>query len=414
MSWIAWTAAGAIVLRLAAQLVLAFFNAAEVRRNRDHLPAAFRGVTDESAYQRSMDCTLAKNRFGRVEAVWSAFVLAAVLLSGILPLAWSAWVGRVGSAAWAGALFCTIALLALAVPDLPFEWWAQFRLEQRFGFNRSTVRLWVSDHVKGVALALVLGFPLIWLLLKLVEWLGARWWLYGWAAFMVFQLLMVLLYPTLILPWFNKLTPLPGGNLRETLLGLAERAKFRASTIQVMDGSKRSAHSNAFFTGFGRFRRIVLFDTLVQQLEVSETEAVLAHEIGHYKLGHIVRGLLLAGGGALAAFACVGWLLHQPEFFTAFGFAGANAALALLLFALLGGLVGFWITPLANALSRHHEYQADAFARELLGSADPLIGALRKLTRENLSNLTPHRLFSAFYYSHPTLAEREAALRRAT
>jgi STE24 endopeptidase len=223
---------------------------------------------------------------------------------------------------------------------------------------------------------------------------------------------MIVIYPMWILPWFNKLTPLPDGELRTRLLALADRAEFRAAAVQVMDGSRRSGHSNAFFTGFGRFRRIVLFDTLIAQLESVELEAVLAHEIGHYKLGHIPRMLAVSAAASLGAFWLIGWLANTPAIFMAFGFAVPHVALALLLLTLLGGVFAFWIAPVANLFSRRHEYQADAFARRVIGAAGPMIAALRKLTRENLSNLTPHRLFSAFYYSHPTLAEREAALRQ--
>jgi STE24 endopeptidase len=232
-------------------------------------------------------------------------------------------------------------------------------------------------------------------------------------VFFGFQLVMIVVYPMWILPWFNKLTPLPEGELRTRLLDLAVRAKFQAQTIQVMDGSKRSGHSNAFFTGFGRWRRIVLFDTLMQQLDPAELEAVLAHEIGHYKLGHIPRMLAVSALLTLGGFWLVGWVANTPAVLQAFGFTTANVAVAFLLLSLLGGMFGFWLSPVTNLFSRRHEYQADAFAREAIGGAAAMIGALHKLTRENLSNLTPHPLFSAFYYSHPTLAEREAALRSA-
>lgn len=414
MDWLPWVVAAAIVARLIAQVVLARLNAAEVARHRDAIPEVFRGVMDDAAYRKSVDYTLAKNRFSILDDVWGAAVLALVIFTGFLPALWTWWIGVThATGAWSGALFLIVVSMLLAVPGLPLEWWAQFRLEARFGFNRSTLRLWLTDKIKGVALGLAIGFPLLWLLLKLVEWIGPWWWFYGWAVFFGFQLLMIVLYPMLILPWFNKLTPLPDGELRARLLALADRAHFRATTIQVMDGSKRSGHSNAFFTGFGRFRRIVLFDTLMQQLEPAELEAVLAHEIGHYKLGHIPRMLLVSALSTLGMFWLIGWLANTPAFFAAFGFDTAQVALALLMVTLLGGVFGFWFAPLSGFFSRRHEYQADAFARRAVGSFESMIAALRKLTKENLSNLTPHPLFSAFYYSHPTLAEREAALRTA-
>jgi STE24 endopeptidase len=412
--WLLWVVAFAIVLRLAAQLILARLNMAEVRRPAGTMPARFDGVMDADAFRRSAEYTIAKSRFGMAADVWEAAVLAAIVFSGVLPAAWEAWLRLTGTdAAWSGALFLVSAAVALALPDLPLAWWAQFRIEERFGFNRSTRRLWVIDRLKGLVLSLAIGLPLAWVLLNLVEWTGPLWWIYAWAVFMTFQVVMIVLYPVLILPWFNTLTPLPEGELRARLLALAERARFHASTIQVMDGSRRSAHSNAFFTGFGRGRRIVLFDTLLQQLTLLEMEAVLAHEIAHYKLGHIPRRLAWSAAVTLGIFALIGWLAASPAFFQAFGFAAPHPALAFLLFALLGGLVGFWLTPLANRLSRRHEYQADAFARRMVGRPDPMVDALRTLARANLSNLTPHPAYSAFYYSHPTLAERETALRRA-
>jgi STE24 endopeptidase len=214
----------------------------------------------------------------------------------------------------------------------------------------------------------------------------------------------------LILPLFNKFAPLPPGELRESLLALGRRAGFRARDIQVMDGSKRSRHSNAFFTGLGRFRKIVLFDTLTQQLDGRELEAVLAHEIGHYKKGHIPKTIALSLGGGLLAFYVISVLVRQDWFSGGFGFAAGQMAPALLLFALLSGVVTFWMSPLFHGLSRRHEYEADAFAAELTQESGPLISALRKLNEKNLSNLMPHPVYSGFYYSHPTLQEREAAL----
>lgn len=259
-------------------------------------------------------------------------------------------------------------------------------------------------------LGLVIGFPLAWALLALVGRVGPWWWVWGFALLFGFQLLMMVLYPKLILPFFNKLTPLPEGDARSRLLALADRTGFRAKTIEVMDGSKRSGHSNAFFTGFGRFRRIVLFDTLIAQLTQEELEAVLAHEIGHYKCGHIPQFLALTAVIQLGAFGVVAWLAEAPWFNAAFGLPAGALAPTFLLFVLLGGLVTFWFTFLGNKLSRKNEYEADAFAKQAMNSAGPIIGALRKLSQKNLSNLTPHPLYSAVYYSHPTLVERERSL----
>jgi len=300
----------------------------------------------------------------------------------------------------------------LALPGLPVDWFGQFRLEARFGFNTATQQTWWLDRLKGFLLALALGYPLLVLVLKFIEWADGWWWLWAWAAVLAFQLGMVVLAPVLILPLFNKFTPLPEGSLRARLVKLAGRTRFRARSIQVMDGSKRSRHSNAFFTGFGRLRKIVLFDTLVQQLTEPELEAVLAHEIGHYKKRHIPKMLVASALGSLLGFYVISWLARQAAFSRAFGFAPGHLAPALLLFGLLAGAVTFWLSPLLHAWSRRYEYQADAFAATVMKESRSLVGALRKLSEKNLTNLTPHPLYSGFHYSHPTLLEREQALAR--
>jgi STE24 endopeptidase len=279
------------------------------------------------------------------------------------------------------------------------------------------VKTWVLDRLKGLLLAVLLGFPLLALVLKLIEWTGPNWWIWAAALVITFQLLLMLIAPAVIMPLFNKFTPLPeGSTLRERLFALARRTDFPTRSIEVMDGSKRSRHSNAFFTGFGRFRKIVLFDTLVAQLAEPELESVLAHEIGHYKKRHVVKLLGVSIAGVFIGFAAVAWLARQPWFYRGFGFeyhtgfAAANLVPAMLLFALLAGTISFWGSPLLHMWSRRFEYEADAFARESMGDAQPLVQALRKLTEKNLSNLTPHPLYSGFYYSHPALLERERAL----
>ena len=410
MDWLLPTVVTLIVLRLVAQLALEALNRAEVRRHAGTRPAALADVMDDATYAKSGDYTLAKSRFSSVETVWEVVMLFAVLFSGVLPWLWTRFNGLAPGAAWSGALFLVGTMIPLGLPNLPFEWWAQFRLEARFGFNKSTLKLWVTDHVKGWLLALLIGFPLAWALLALVGRVGTYWWVWGFALLFGFQLLMIVLYTKLILPLFNKLTPLPEGDARARLLALSERTGFRAQTIEVMDGSKRSGHSNAFFTGFGRFRRIVLFDTLMAQLAQDELEAVLAHEIGHYKRGHIPKRLVTVGLMQLAAFGAIAWLSQAPWFNVAFGLSAGATAPTFLLFGLLGGLVTFWFSPIGNRVSRKHEYEADAFAKNAMSSAAPLVGALRKLSQKNLSNLTPHPLYSAVYYSHPTLVERERAL----
>ena len=399
-----------IVARLLAEWVLSEMNLREVTRNAGRAPDAVAAMMDEATYQKSVAYTQAKSRFNRLTLLFDAGVLALVLVSGILPQMFAQIGAWAPGANWDDTLFILFVSVLLSLPSLPFEWWAQFRLEAQFWFNKSTPGLWVSDKIKGIALLFVIGFPLLWGLLSLVGWVGDFWWIWAFALLFGFQLLMMVLYPKLILPLFNKLTPLPDGELRDRLLALGDRTGFQASTIEVIDGSKRSGHSNAYFTGFGRFRRIVLFDTLIEQLEAEELEAVLAHEVGHYKSGHIPKMLAVAAFMQFAAFASIAWLLSADWFLSGFGFPAGELAPALLLFGLLSGLVTFWFSPLSNIMSRKNEYEADDFARAAMKSSGPLIAALRKLASENLSNMTPHAWFSGFYYSHPTLVERERAM----
>ena len=399
-----------ILARVLAELWLERLNRRNVLAHAQKMPEVFKGIMEEGAYAESARYTLASGRLRQIELVYNAAVLAAVLFSGVLPWGFHEFRQRMGGAAWSMAAFLFGTGLALSLSGLPLDWYDQFRLEERFGFNTTTQRVWWLDRLKGLGLGLALGYPLLWLVLKLVEWMGPAWWLWAWGALMGFELLMAILGPVLILPLFNRFSPLPEGSLRERLLALAERTRFRAGSIQVMDGSKRSRHSNAFFTGFGRLRKIVLFDTLIEQLAEPELEAVLAHEIGHYKNKHIPKTLAAGALCSLAGFYVVSVLSRQEWFYRAFGFEPGNIAPALLLFGLLSGVATFWVAPLAHWWSRRHEYQADAYAAQVMGEPGLLIRALRKLNEKNLSNLTPHPLYSGFYYSHPTLLERERAL----
>lgn len=404
-------AVGLIGVRCAAEWVLEVLNQRHVRAHAGRVPEAFAGVIDGPTYARSIEYTLAKSRFHQAQALGGAVVLLGILLSGVLPWAYEAWTGNWGTGAWALGAFLVVVAVIVSLTDVPFDWHAQFRIESRFGFNTTTQRLWWLDRLKGLLLTLAIGYPVSVGVLKIVGWSGSWWWLWAWGAVLGFQFLVLLLAPVVILPLFNKFTPLAAGPLRDRLLALADRTRFRARSIQVMDGSKRSRHSNAFFTGFGRFRRIVLFDTLLEQLREAELEAVLAHEIGHYRKRHIVKLLVGSALLLLAGFYAIAWLAERAWFVEAFGFAPGNVVPALLLFALLGGPVTFWLSPLSNLWSRRFEYQADAYAAGVMGETGSLVGALRKLNEKNLSNLTPHPWYSGFHYSHPTLAEREAALR---
>ena len=406
-----------IFARATTELWLSRLNQGHVRAHANEVPPAFRGIIDEAAYHRSVDYTLAKSRFADVVNVFDAVVLIAVLFSGVLPWAFGRFSASFGTSIWAMAGFLCVTGCALIIPALPFAWYAQFNLEERFGFNTTSIKTWILDRVKGFLLAVLLGYPLLGLVLKLIEWTGANWWLWTAAVVIAFQLLLLLIAPAIIMPLYNKFTPLPEGTLRERIFALAQRTDFPTRSIDVMDGSKRSRHSNAFFTGFGRFRKIALFDTLIAQLTEPELESVLAHEIGHYKKRHVLKLLGVSIAGVLLAFAAIAWLARQQWFYRAFrfehqtGFAAANVVPAMLLFALLAGTISFWVSPVVHFWSRRFEYEADAFARATMGEAQSLIQALRKLSEKNLSNLTPHPLYSTFYYSHPTLLERERALR---
>ncbi len=400
---------GLIVAKWLAQWGLETINQRHVEAHAEEIPEALRGVMTPEACAKSVQYTLAKARLEKIELTLGAALLVAALFSGALPWfyrmfsAHSVWAGRGVYLRDGGFAFARGSAAGLA---------QAIHLEERFGFNTTTPGVWWMDRVKGLLLALALGLPLLALILKLVDWLGAWWWFWAWVCVTVFQLIMMVVAPVLILPLFNKFTPLPDGPLRERLLALGQRAGFRAQDIQVMDGSKRSRHSNAFFTGFGRFRKIIIFDTLMQQLEAAELESVLAHEIGHYKKRHIPKMLAASMAGALAGFWAIALLARQGWFYRSFGFGGGQMAPAILLFSLLAGTVTFWMSPLTHYFSRRYEYEADAYAAALVSAAQPLVMALRKLNEKNLSNLTPHPFYSRFYYSHPTLVEREEALRR--
>jgi STE24 endopeptidase len=399
-----------ILAKWSAQMALEWVNQQHVQAHANAVPAAFSRTITPETYAKSAAYTLAKSRFEMCQLTWSAVVLAATLLSGVLPWFYRAFQHAAGSSVWAGAAFLLTVGVLFSATDLPFEWHAQFHLEARFGFNTTTARTWWLDRVKGLLLSLALGYPLVVLILKLAARLGASWWFWAWVCLAGFQLVMTVVAPVLIMPLFNKFTALPAGGLRDALLALGERAGLRARDIQVMDGSKRSRHSNAFFTGLGRFRKIILFDTLVEQLDQEELESVLAHEIGHYKKGHIPKTMALSLGAFLPVLYLVAVLAGEKWFLRGFGFAPGDIVPALLLICLLAGVVTFWLSPLFHLLSRRYEYEADAFAAGLIKRHQPLIAALRKLNEKNLANLTPHPFYSGFYYSHPTFLEREAAL----
>ncbi len=402
-----------LILKYATSTLLDVLNLGYVQRQSEAVPPGFIDFIDLPTYQKSIEYTVAKTRFGLVSDFYDSIILAVVVLSGLLPWLYTSLSATFGFGIWGQALVLFLIAVILGLPGMPFEWWSTFRIEERFGFNKSTQKLWIVDKAKGFVLGFGIGYPLLALLIFLVTSAGDLWWIWGFTVFFLFQLVMVVAYPMFIMPLFNKMEPMAAGELKDRLFALAERTGFKAQTILVIDGSKRSGHSNAFFAGFGRFRRIVLYDTLIEQMSHEELEAVLAHEIGHYKKGHIPKMITLSGVMTFAMFALLGWMAGGTWLAEAFHFSAAAAEQfvpVLLLFMLLSGLLTFWLSPFSSLWSRKHEYEADAFARDAMDSSEPLIRALRKLHKENLSNLTPHPVYSRFYYSHPTLLERESSL----
>ena len=398
--------------------VLAALNARHVREHAAAVPAALAGIVDDATFRKSVDYTLARAAFGHVAAIEGAALSLIFLFSGLLPWLSGLAERSISNPYLSGAAFLFAFGFIGALLGTPLDLYNTFKIEAKYGFNKTTLRTWLMDRIKGGVLAIALGVPFI----MTLEWLalhtGAYWWLWA-ALFMIgFQFMMMILYPMLIAPLFNKFKPLEDGELKRVLNDLARRCNFGAAGIFVMDGSSRSAHSNAYFTGMGGARRIVLYDTLVEQLSSAELAAVLAHEIGHYKLKHIPKGMLLACAMTLAGFYALSLILHWPVLYDTFGGATwptdshtpLGVAQGFALCSLIAGPLSFWCGPFFNALSRKHEYEADAYAKAQT-DAPSMGGALLKLSEKNLSNLTPHPLFSAYHYSHPALLERLAALK---
>lgn len=402
-----------LVITLAARLWLASRQIRHVARHRDAVPPAFAATIGLQAHQKAADYTIAKARFGLLETAFEAALLLAWTLLGGLHLL------NQGLLAWlGGGLLQQLALLAAfgligAVLGLPLAWWVTFRIEERFGFNKMSVSLWLTDLLKNGLVGALIGLPIAALVLWLMGAAGPTWWLWAWAVWMGFNLLLLVLYPTLIAPLFNKFEPLQDESLKARVNALMQRCGFAAKGLFVMDGSKRSAHANAYFTGFGAAKRVVFFDTLLQQLSPAEIDAVLAHELGHYKRRHIVQRVLLMFGVSLLGFALLGWLSRQVWFYTGLGVMPSldapNDALALLLFMLVLPLGTYFLSPLMAQLSRRHEFEADAYARAQTDGGD-LASALLKLYKDNASTLTPDPVYARFYYSHPPASERIARL----
>jgi len=408
--------AAALLASLGLKFWLATRQMRHVAAHRDAVPAAFAATIALVAHQKAADYTLAKGRFGLLNMAFAAAVLLGwTLLGGLDTLngvVREAVQPRFGDMAYQLALLAAFALVG-GVLELPFELYSTFRIEQRFGFNRMTWKLYVGDLLKNLLVGALIGLPIAALILWLMGAAGNLWWLWAWGAWMGFNLLILVLYPTVIAPLFNKFEPLADESLKARVQALMARCGFTAKGLFVMDGSRRSAHANAYFTGFGAAKRVVFFDTLLAKLSPGEVEAVLAHELGHFKHKHVIKRIGAMFALSLAGFALLGWLSSQSWFFLGLGVRPAigapNDALALLLFLLVTPVFAFFVSPLFAQLSRRHEFQADAYACQQASGGD-LATALLKLHEDNAATLTPDPVYVRFYYSHPPAGERLAAM----
>ena len=405
----------AVIAMLLVQFWLASRQLRHVARHRDAVPPAFAGHVSAAAHRRAADYTIAKTRFGLLEAALSAAVLIGWTLLGGLDWLNHALLGVISPGLWQQlALLACFALIGGLI-ELPLSLYKTFGIERRFGFNRMSGRLWLADLLKSTLFGTIIALPIAALVLWLMGAAGRFWWLWAAAAWMAFNLLLLVIYPLFIAPMFNRFEPLADVALKARVTQLMQRCGFRADGLFVMDGSKRSAHGNAYFTGFGAARRVVFYDTLLARLAPAEVGAVLAHELGHFKHKHVTKRIVLMFAASFAGFALLGWLSTKPWFYAGLGVmpnlaAGApNDALALLLFMLAVPVPAFFVSPLAAQLSRRQEFEADAYAVQQTSGGE-LSAALLKLYEDNASTLTPDPLYVRFYYSHPSAAERLARL----
>lgn len=404
----------ALALSTTLQLWLGVRHMRHVRARRGEVPAEFAAQIPPADHERAADYTVAKGRLGLIEILMSAALLLVFTMGGLLQAM------DTGLRAWLGAgyahdlaLFASFALVGFVI-GLPMSLYRTFRLEAAFGFNKMTMRLWLADLLKAGLLTVLIGAPLLLAVLWLMQMMGAHWWFYVWLFWMSFNLLVLVLYPTVIAPLFNKFSPLADVALKDRIEALLKRCGFASSGLFVMDGSKRSAHGNAYFTGFGRAKRIVFFDTLLDKLAPQEIEAVLAHELGHYHHRHVLKRIALLAVMSFAMLWLLGQVIDQPWFYNGLNIkVGADEtpsiAMGLLLFSMVLPVFLFPLAPLTSALSRRDEYQADAYAAKQT-AADDLVAALVKLYRDNAATLTPDPLYSLFHDSHPPASQRIARL----
>jgi STE24 endopeptidase len=395
---------------LALRLYLAARQMRAAREHRERVPAPFAGAIDLAAQRKAADYTLARTRSGSLETLVDTLLVLSLTLGGVIAAIESGWRHAGWPELWYGAAVVASVLLLSALVTLPFSIWRIFRVEARFGFNRTTPLLFLMDRLKGLLLAIVLGLPLLLAVLWLMQRAGRAWWLFAWLAWLAFSAFLAWAWPAFIAPLFNRFTPLNDAVLRGRIEALLARCRFASKGVFVVDGSRRSAHGNAYFTGLGRNKRIVFFDTLLERLDAAEVEAVLAHELGHFRLRHTVQRLLVSAVIALATLALLAWLARQPWFYSGLGVPRPSPHAALLLFLLVTPAFTYFATPLGAWWSRLHEFAADRFAAQH-ADAGALAAALVKLYRDNAALLTPDRLHSAFYDSHPPALVRIATLR---
>lgn len=409
MNEFSWIFLIALALMTGIEIWLSLRQRRHVLANRDEVPAAFREQIGLAAHQKAADYTVAKGAQMRRESWFGAVVLILWTLGGGLALLSGAWESLGWSAMITGVVLILSFLVIGSLLELPLSWYRTFVMEEKFGFNRNTPALFLGDFGKQMLLMLVLGAPIAWVTLWLMNSTGEFWWLYLWAAWMVFAVVMMWAYPAFIAPLFNKFTPLDDANLKEKVESLLQRCGFKSQGIYVMDGSRRSGHGNAYFTGLGNNKRIVFFDTLLNTLNEDQIEAVLAHELGHFRRKHVVKNMLMMAVMSLVGLALLGWASTQTWFYTGLGVETQNNAIALILFMLVIPVFSFFLHPLMTSMSRKYEFEADAYAASV-SNADDLITALVALYKENASTLTPDPLVSAIYDSHPPASLRIAAL----
>lgn len=408
-----WFTAVFLVLLVSRTLVRSWLNQRQmlaVRRHRARVPEAFSGEVDLQAHQKAADYTIALGGLARWDNLLDAAVVLGLTIGGGISAIDAAWAASGWPQPWRGTAVVISTILLTAAIDLPLSAYRTFGIEARFGFNRTTLGTFISDLIKGLIVSLLLGVPLVAAILWLMQDAGRWWWLYAWLVWIAFTVFVTWAWPTFIAPLFNKFTPLTDEALKQRTEALLERCGFSSRGVFVMDGSRRSVHGNAYFTGVGHSKRIVFFDTLLERLEAPEVEAVLAHELGHFRLRHVRTRLILSLALGLGGFALLGALAAWPQFYTSLGVRTPSAHNALLLFVLVTPTFTFFLTPLAAWWSRKHEFEADAFAAKH-ASAAALADALVKLYRDNATTLTPDPLHSVFYDSHPPALVRIARLR---